>query len=386
MARRRTTLTTRGVVALSIAPLSAVAGVLTGAEELVLLSLALLTLVATGLVQSAHRAALARGHWQVAAALSSSDVEVGSRATLRVTLDAAPTTAVPLWLEDPQHSWTRVSRSSRGEPERRALPGPSSAVPVPHPEGGGGTRIEFPVPTAARGIYAVAGLRLWCFDSFALVAQLVAIGPSATITVYPVPTAVDLGEEMLRGVESTEDSQPASVVSPTKGASLGDFSGIRSYVPGDRLRLLYWPALARTGDLMVRDFEDSGPNRVHVVADVRATNGPAGCESVLSTAAGVGLAVLARGSVVELSATSGERIAVGPGPFAERALLRAIAGMETIPPPARRRRRRGATTVPRHPETVPLHATRGRSLVITTARGAADMSGLPGSAYLVIAP
>ena len=82
MARRRTTLTTRGVVALSIAPLSAVAGVLTGAEELVLLSLALLTLVATGLVQSAHRAALARGHWQVAAALSSSDVEVGSRATL----------------------------------------------------------------------------------------------------------------------------------------------------------------------------------------------------------------------------------------------------------------------------------------------------------------
>ena len=232
----------------------------------------------------------------------------------------------------------------------------------------------------------MAGLRLWCFDSFALVAQLVAIGPSATITVYPVPTAVDLGEEMLRGVESAEDSQPASVVSPTKGASLGDFSGIRSYVPGDRLRLLYWPALARTGDLMVRDFEDSGPNRVHVVADVRATNGPAGCESVLSTAAGVGLAVLARGSVVELSATSGERIAVGPGPFAERALLRAIAGMETIPPPARRRRRRGATTVPRHPETVPLHATRGRSLVITTARGAADMSGLPGSAYLVIAP
>jgi uncharacterized protein (DUF58 family) len=389
MARRRTTLTTRGVVALGIAPLSAVAGLLTGAEELVLLSIALLTLVATGLAQSAHRAALARGHWHVTAALSSSDVEVGSRATLRVTL-AAAAAAVPLWLEDPQHCWTRISRSFRGEPERRALPGPSSAVPVPHPEGGGGTRIEFPVPTGARGIYAVAGLRLWCFDSFALVAQLVAIGPSATITVYPVPTAVELAEELLRGVESTEDSQPASVVSPTKGASLGDFSGIRSYVPGDRLRLLYWPALARTGDLMVRDFEDSGPNRVHVVADLRATNGPAGCESVLSMAAGVGVAVLARGSVVELSATSGERIAVGPGPFAERALLRAIAGMETTPPPAPRsrwrRRRRDATTAPRHPETVPLHVTSGRSLMITTARGAADMSGLPGSAHLVIAP
>ena len=388
MARRRTTLTTRGVVALSIVPLSAVAGLLLGAEELVLLSLALLTLVAAGLVQSAHRAALTRGRWQVTAALSSIDAEVGSRATLRVTLDSAATSAVPLWLEDPQHCWTRVSRSSRGEPEQRARPGPSSAVPVPHPEGGGGTHIDFPVPTATRGIYAVGGLRLWCFDSFALVAQLVAIGPSATITVYPVPTLVELGEELLRGVESTEDSQPASVVSPTKGASLGDFSGIRSYVPGDRLRLLYWPALARTGDLMVRDFEDSGPNRVHVVADLRATNGPAGCERVLSTAAGVGAAVLARGSVVELSATSGERIAVGPGPLGETVLLRAIAAMEPTPPPERRRRwrRRGATTVPPPQETVPLHVTNGRSVVITTAQGAADMSGSPGSAHLVIAP
>jgi uncharacterized protein (DUF58 family) len=388
MAQRRTTLTTRGVIALGLTPLSAVAGVALGAEELVLLSIGLLALVATGLVQSAHRAGLARGRWHVTATLSTSDAEAGSRATLSATLDSTtPTTsAVSLWLEDPQHCWTRVSRSHRSEPGRRPLPSPSSAVPVPHPEGGGGTRIDFPVPTSARGVFAVSGMRLWCFDSFALVAQLVAIGPSATITVHPVPTEVELNEELLRGVQSSEDSQPAPVMSPTKGASLGDFSGIRTYVPGDRLRLLYWPALARTGDLMVRDFEDSGPNRVHVVADLRATNGTAGCESVLATSAGVGLAVLARGSVVELSATSGERIAVGPGPFGETALLRAIAGMEPTPPAAPRRRWRRGTTVRPDPGSLPLRAVSGRSLVITTARGAADMPGWQGSGHLVIAP
>ena len=87
--------------------------------------------------------------------------------------------------------------------------------------------------------------------------------------------------------------------------SLGDFSGIRPYIPGDRLRLLYWPALARRGELMVRDFEDSGSHRVQVVADVRPLLGASGCESVLATAAGVGLQALARGSVVELSTTAG---------------------------------------------------------------------------------
>ena len=34
----------------------------------------------------------------------------------------------------------------------------------------------------------------------------------------------------------------------------------------------------------------------------------------------------------------------------------------------------------------PLHAASGRSLVITTARGAADMPGGQGSGHLVIAP
>ncbi len=50
MERRRVTLTTRGAVALGVVPVSALAGALLGAEELVLLSVALCILLLWSLV------------------------------------------------------------------------------------------------------------------------------------------------------------------------------------------------------------------------------------------------------------------------------------------------------------------------------------------------
>jgi uncharacterized protein (DUF58 family) len=169
--------------------------------------------------------------------------------------------------------------------------------------------------------------------------------------------------------------------------SFGDFSGIRAYVPGDRLRLLYWPALARSGELMVRDFEDSGPHRVHVVADVRALIGEAGSESVLATVAAVGLQVLAQGSVVELSTTAGERVAIGPGPLGAIALLRAIASLEIPQAQAlpRWRGRRPATAMPPKREAE-LPPTAGTPLVVTTAEGMRALPGAYGFAHVVVAP
>ena len=77
MARRRS-LTTRGVLALALAPCSALAGVLLGAEELVLLAIALGTLLVCGLVQCASRAGRATGRWRVAVDLAASEAEVST--------------------------------------------------------------------------------------------------------------------------------------------------------------------------------------------------------------------------------------------------------------------------------------------------------------------
>jgi uncharacterized protein (DUF58 family) len=417
MAQRRVkvtpivTPTTRGVIALCVIPVSAVAGALLGAEELVLVAIGLVTVLASGLVQSAYRANRARNNWRIAVGLSTSDAEVGSELPMTVTLAAAGQGgATPVWLEEPQRCWRRVHHRPPGpleqRPDRR-IPNPSTALRIAHLESGDTLEIHFVAPTDRRGVFSLQGMRLWCFDTFGLVARRVAVGPSATITVYPVPLGVALGDDLLRGERGTEDSQPTTRLAHLRRESSGDFSGLRQYVPGDRLRLLYWPALARSGELLVRDFEDPGPLRVHVVADVRPVIGESGCESVFATLAGVGLQALAQDSVVELATTAGEQVAVGPGPHGPLALLRAIASFETPPPPAlvRRRDRLGRSAEHwrgnRRPTSKRLgqgqgalarpndrgfQSTLGSTVVVTTAEGARSLPGNLGLAHVVIAP
>ena len=157
------------------------------------------------------------------------------------------------------------------------------------------------------------------------------------------------------------------------------------------MKLLYWPALARSGELMVRDFEDSGPPRVHIVADVRPLVGEPGSERVLATVAGLGLQVLAQGSVVELSTTAGERMAIGPGPVGAASLLRAIASIET-PRQSVRFRRRDRPRDRRRARDSPAgragdgRPTSGTAFVVTTVEGVRALPDSLAFARVVIAP
>lgn len=383
LARRRATLTTRGFIALSLTPLSALAGALLGAEELVLLSIALFLLLLGGLVQCAYRAGRDRDVWRVGVDLAASDVEVGGLLTVRITVGSSAAGGTsPVWLEAPDLGWFRAGVREG----RRPLPNPALVRRVPPLESGATASFSSVAPTWSRGVFTLEPLRLWCADSLGLVARVVATGPRATVTVYPAPLAVDLDENLLRGETGAEESQNLIPVARRGSDSLGDFSGIRPYVPGDRLRLLFWPALARRDELMVRDFEDSGSHRVRVVADVRSLIGPDGCESVLATVAGVGLAALALGSLVELSTTAGEQMAIGPGPHGPLALLRAVASVETGVPAVPSRRRWLRRVVPTGPAERDLPLRAGTQLLVTTEEGARTMAGPFGSAHLVIAP
>lgn len=42
---------------------------------------------------------------------------------------------------------------------------------------------------------------------------------------------------------------------------LGDFHGIREFQPGDRLKLIHWPSTARSGKIMVREFDRRLPEK-----------------------------------------------------------------------------------------------------------------------------
>jgi hypothetical protein len=108
---------------------------------------------------------------------------------------------------------------------------------------------------------------------------------------------------------------------------------------------------------------------------------------VLATVAAVGLLVLTQGSVVELSTTAGERVAIGPGPLGAISLLRAVASFEIPVAPAspRWRGRRSAPATPRTRQAE-LPPTAGTPLVVTTVEGMRALPGALGFAHVVVAP
>ena len=80
------------------------------------------------------------------------------------------------------------------------------------------------------------------------------------VTVYPRPVTP-------RALEEATDSAmiDAEESESTHRDWMGDFHGIRAFQPGDRLKLLHWPSLARSGRLMVRQFDRPLPEKYFVV-------------------------------------------------------------------------------------------------------------------------
>jgi uncharacterized protein (DUF58 family) len=101
--------------------------------------------------------------------------------------------------------------------------------------------------------------------------------------------------------------------------------GVREYLDGDPIRSVHWPATARTGVVMVREYE--GPRRpiVILVVDLRGPDP----ELVASRAAGMADDALRAGARVELATAEvdGPRLGVVPTPLhVGRRLARAVAG------------------------------------------------------------
>jgi uncharacterized protein (DUF58 family) len=101
--------------------------------------------------------------------------------------------------------------------------------------------------------------------------------------------------------------------------------GVREYLDGDPIRSVHWPATARTGAVMVREYE--GPRRpvVVILVDLRGPDP----ELVASRAAGMADDALRAGARVELATAEvdGPRAGAVPTPLhVGRRLARAVIG------------------------------------------------------------
>jgi uncharacterized protein (DUF58 family) len=322
--------TVRGRALAGAVVVLAVTGAAVGVEEFVLLALAGVALLALGALSVRWRARQARRALRLALSVPVPEASVGDVVRAQLVLSACGSAVPPLRVDDPAGCWSVSHPGLGGRPEgAAALPPPASGagsrpLALPGVRVGAHVTLALDVPTAERGVVTITGPAVRCEDPFGLFTLAVGEGPAGRLLVCPLPAVGGVGPAGRSRAPGARPGAFAPVASPVRQAG-DELDSLRPYVPGDRLTRLHWQALARTGDLVVREFTAGDTGRLAVLVDVRPGVDPALLEAAISAAAGLGVRALAAGTAVELCTSAGERLAVAPGTAGQRALLRALA-------------------------------------------------------------
>ena len=162
-------------------------------------------------------------------------------------------------------------------PERRPFRGP----PV---EGFETRRVRESVLFAKRGFYELGPAEIRTTDPFGLLRFVRRFGARTEVVVYP--EVFEFVDFPLRGRKGGAGTQGSF-------AQRGDeFSGLREYRRGDDRRHIHWKSVARTGELVVKEFAQEAPQRHAVVLDLHrpgigATEAGEAVEDAVSAAGSV---------------------------------------------------------------------------------------------------
>ncbi|MEL7975448.1 DUF58 domain-containing protein [Isoptericola sp. F-RaC21] len=138
----------------------------------------------------------------------------------------------------------------------------SAAFPVPRLRPGGTHEEIFTVPTRRRCVIPVGPVRSVRSDPLGLLRREVQLTQVEELFVHPVTkplTGSSTG--FLKDLEGrvTTDLSDSDV----------SFHALRDYVPGDDLRHVHWKTTARTGQLVVRQFEETRRSHLAVLLSTR---------------------------------------------------------------------------------------------------------------------
>lgn len=154
---------------------------------------------------------------------------------------------------------------------------------VPRLDAGQTHQDLFTIPTARRTVLIVGPVRTVRQDPFGLLRRQVRWTGEVELFVHPVTTALDgAAAGFLRDLEGV----------PTRDLTSSDvsFHALRDYVPGDDLRHVHWKSTARTGTMMVRQFEETRRSHIAVSLSTSAADylDPDDFELAVSVAASIG--------------------------------------------------------------------------------------------------
>lgn len=160
-------------------------------------------------------------------------------------------------------------------------------VPVPQLEPGGTSDALFSVPTTRRGVIPVGPVRSVRGDPLGLVRRPLRWTDREVVHVHPRTVPVwGSASGMLKDLEGT----------PTDQLSNDDvsFHALRDYVAGDDRRHIHWRTSARTGVLMVRQFQETRRSHLAIgmIAEADATDTDASAELAISACASIGVQAL----------------------------------------------------------------------------------------------
>lgn len=138
-------------------------------------------------------------------------------------------------------------------------------VTVPGLAPGRETQLEVVIPTDRRGRLIVGPVRTERADPIGIVRREVVWTAAREIIVHP--RTIDIPSTS-SGLVRDLEGQPTRDLTPSDLA----FHALREYVPGDDRRHIHWKSSAKTGSLMVRQFEETRRSRIAVVMGIASVD------------------------------------------------------------------------------------------------------------------
>lgn len=239
-----------------------------------------------------------------------------ARATLRGlevrALDALPVFAgekarLRLELSNPSGRARRLLTVSAGE-----RPVFLSSVPARSR-----VQVEVEVDCPRRGVFPIPPVALYSATPFGLFGVTRRHHPSGELIVYPAGPHLE-GSALMQSAPRRAYHQRTH----NRSGSSYDLRRIRPYEPGEDIRAVHWPLTARTGQLMVREHQETSARRLNLVI----LNGSASGEPLE-------MAVSAAASLIELALREGlavRLVAALGGQVVERTGNRAHAHYELL--------------------------------------------------------
>lgn len=256
----------------------------------------------------------------LAAAMSMALVFVIGRSSYGVTIDLR-TRRVVVGEVATGRMVVANAAGSRLRPVRMELPVGSAVASVAVPALARGAVHEelFVIPTSRRAVIAVGPARSVRGDAFSLLRRTVRWTDPEPLYVHPrtVPL-LGVNPGFIQDLEGQA----------TKELSNNDvsFHALRGYVPGDDRRYVHWKTTARTGVLMVRQFEETKRSHLAIALSTRQADyaGPEEFETAVGAAASLGLQAFREERA--MSVVAGGQSLRAP---TARGLLDAMSGVET---------------------------------------------------------